>query len=70
MDPDGEETGRLDPDPEKSQVAIGFVKHSGTDPLKKQLLPRGPTKLRGGGSPYQIFSRRRSVRPTKKYIDG
>ena len=55
MDPEGEETGRLDPDPEKSQVAIGFVKHSGTDPLKKQSLPRGPTQFRGGGVRTKFF---------------
>ena len=27
--------------PEKSQVTIGFLKNSGTDPLKKQLDPLG-----------------------------
>ena len=39
MDPEGE-AGRLDRAPEKLQVDIGFLKHSGTDPLKKQLDPR------------------------------
>ena len=42
MNPEGE-TGGLDPispPPEKSQVAIGFLKNTSIEPLKKQLLPK------------------------------
>ena len=51
--------GGPDPPPlGKSQVAICFLRKSGTDPLKKQLDPMGP-----------IASRGRSVRPSVKYVD-
>ena len=42
----------------KSQVAKGFLRNSGMDPLERQLDPLGP-----------IASRRRSVRPSVKYFD-
>ena len=48
--------GRLYPAPEKSQVAKGFLKHSGTDPLKKQLDPR------------EIFQRIRTIIAKIPYI--
>ena len=32
-------TGGSDPNPGKSRVAIGFLRHSCTDPLGKQLYP-------------------------------
>ena len=47
--------------PGKSQVAIGFLRNSGTDPpppLEKQLYPSGP-----------IASRGRSVGPFVIYVD-
>ena len=44
--------------PGKSQVAIGFLRNSGTDPLKKQLDPSGP-----------IASRGRSIQPHVKYVN-
>ena len=46
------------PQPGKSQVAIGFLRNSGTDPLEKQLDPMGP-----------IASKGRSVRPSKNCDD-
>ena len=45
-------------DPGKSQVAQGFLRNSGTDPLDKQLNPSG-----------SIASRGKSVRCTVKYVD-
>ena len=41
--------GGLDP-PGKSQVAIGFLRNSGRDPLKKQVDPR--VQLLHEGGPY------------------
>ena len=31
----------------KSQVAIGFIRNTGTGPLKKKLDPMGPILFRG-----------------------
>ena len=36
--------------PEKSQMAIGFLRKTGTDPLEKQLDPRCVQLLLQGGS--------------------
>ena len=50
-----------DPDrgpPEKSQVAMGFLRNSRTDTLDRQLDPLGP-----------IASPGMSVRPSVKYVD-
>ena len=44
--------------PGKSQVAIGFLRNSGTDPSREAIGPRGP-----------IASRRRPVWPSVKYVD-
>ena len=44
--------------PGKSQVAIGFLRNTGTDPLKKKLDPLDPTASQG-----------RFVRPSVKYVD-
>ena len=50
---------RRSPDtPEKSQVGIGFLQNTGTDPLEKQLDHFGPVASRGG-----------FVRPSVKYVD-
>ena len=35
-------TGSRPPPPGKSQMVIGFLRNTGTDPLKKQLEPLGP----------------------------
>ena len=35
------------PSPEKTQVGIGFLRRSGTDPLEKQLYPRSLIASRG-----------------------
>ena len=53
---------RTPPPPGKSQVAIGSLRNSGTDPLEGQFDPLGP-----------IASRGRFVRPhamTKKTLSG
>ena len=51
--------GTEGPDPPvKSQVAIGFLRNSGTDPLREANGPMGP-----------IASRERSVRPSVKYVE-
>ena len=42
----------------KSEMAIGFLRNSGKDPLQKQLDPLG-----------SIVSQRRSVWPSVKYVD-
>ena len=48
--------GREGPDPPvKSQVAIGFLRNSGTDPLREAMGP--------------IASQERSVRPSVKYVE-
>ena len=44
--------------PGKSQVAIGLLRNTGTDPLEKQLDPLGP-----------IASQGRFVRPSVKNVD-
>ena len=56
----GVREGARGPDPQrKSQVAVGFLRNTGTDPrLEKQLDPLGPIAFRG-----------RSVRPSVKYVD-
>ena len=41
----------------KSQVAIGFLRNSDTDPLEKQIDPLDP-----------VASRRSSVQPSMKYV--
>ena len=41
----------------KSQVAIGYLRNSGKDPLVKQLDPTGPTA-----------SRWKPIRPYMKYV--
>ena len=46
------------PPVEKSQMAIGFLRNTSTEPLEKQLDTLGP-----------ITSRGRFVRPSFKYID-
>ena len=51
--------GGPDPLPGKSQVAKGFLSHTGTDPLEKQLDPSGPIDR------SSCFSRGRSVRHVK-----
>ena len=43
------------------QVAIGFLRNHGTDPLKKQLDPLGPIASRGESI--------RFIRPSVKYVD-
>ena len=42
----------------ESQVAIGFLRNTGTNPLEKQLDPK-----------VTIASKGRSVRPSVNYID-
>ena len=46
------------PTPVNFQVAICFLRHTGTDPLEKQLDPSGPTASWG-----------RSVSTSVKYVD-
>ena len=48
-------TGGPNP-PVKSQVAIGFLRNSGTDPPREAIGPLGPSASRGG-----------FVRPSVKY---
>ena len=48
---------RIPPTPEKSQVAIGFLRNSGTDPTIPQEDPLGP-----------IASRERSAQHSVKYV--
>ena len=52
---DPEEGGRGPVPPGKSEVAIGFLRNTGTDPSREALGP--------------IASRGRSIRPSVKYVD-
>ena len=44
---------RSGPPLRKSQVAIGFLRNSGTDPLEKHLDPTPRVQLRLKGGPYR-----------------